>query len=194
MIHTGKLLALATLSLYLLITAGCSSNPTAVNYDETVDFGEYKTYAFLADMATDKEAYQSLEATFLKEAVGRELNRSGLEQVAADPDLLINFAIETQEKIRSRSVPTGGYGIGYDPFYDVYGSAWGMGHTTQIDQYTEGRLVIDAIDVKLKKIVWQGTTSGRLTKKAMENYQVTLGEAVTEIFEQGRKQRAEVAK
>jgi Domain of unknown function (DUF4136) len=175
-------------ALTLLLVAGCSSNPTTVNRDMSVDFSAYKTYAFMADLATDKEAYQSLESTFLKEAVAREMSKSGLQQVAADPDLLINFSIETQEKIRSRSVPTGGYGIGYDPYYDVYGAGWGMGHTTEIDQYTEGKLIIDAIDVEMKKIVWQGSTKGRLTTKAMDNYKDTLGAAVEEIFNQSREQ------
>ena len=175
-------LATTVFSLALLAIGACSSNPTAVNYDSSVDFSQYKTYAFMADLATDKEAYQSLESTFLKEAVGRELGKAGLQQVQSDPDLLINFSIETQEKVRSRSVPSGGYGVGYDPYYDVYGSGWGMGHTTQIDQFTEGKLVIDAIDVKSKKIVWQGSTKGRLSSKAMENYQITLDKAVKEIF------------
>ena len=178
----GAVLAVAALAL-----AACSSSPTTVNYDTTVDFSGYKTYAFMADLATNKEAYESLESSFLKEAVARELAKSGLQQVSSDPDLLINFAIETQEKVRSRSVPTGGYGIGYDPYYDVYGSGWGMGYTTQIDQYTEGKLVIDAIDVDMKKIVWQGATKGRLTSKAQANYQETLSAAVTEIFTQARE-------
>ena len=106
--------ATTVFSLALLAIGACSSNPTAVNYDSSVDFSQYKTYAFIADLATDKEAYQSLESTFLKEAVGRELGKAGLQQVQSDPDLLINFSIETQEKVRSRSVPSGGYGIGYD--------------------------------------------------------------------------------
>lgn len=181
-------LVTALCALAVLAVAGCSSSPTAINYDQSIDFDKYKTYAFMADVATDNEAYQSLESTFLKESVARELNKNGLQRVTADPDLLINFAIQTQEKVRSRSVPSGGYGVGYDPYYDVYGSGWGMGHTTQIDQYTEGKLVIDAIDVELKKIVWQGSTKGRLTTKAMENYQQTLDEAVQEIFATSREQ------
>jgi hypothetical protein len=175
-------LATAVISLALLALGACSSNPTTINYDQTADFSQFKTYAFMADLATDKQAYESLESTFLKNSVARELNKTGLEQVQSNPDLLINFSIETEEKIRSRSVPTGGYGVGYDPYYDVYGSGWGSGHTTQIDQYTDGKLVIDAIDVKSKKIVWQGSTHGRLTSKAMKNYEVTLDEAVKEIF------------
>ena len=180
-------LATAILTAAIVIVGACSSNPTTVNYDPGTDFSQYETYAFLADLATDKEQYQSLEATYLRQSVSREFDRLGLRQVAENPDLAINLAIESQEKIRSRSVPTGGYGIGYDPFYDVYGTGWGGGYTTQIDQYTEGKLVIDAIDVKLKKVVWSGSTKGRLTNKDMQNFEQTLDEAVKEIFSESAK-------
>jgi hypothetical protein len=179
--------SMAIVSLALLAIGACSSSPTTVNYDSTIDFSQYKTYAFMSDLATNKEAYESLESTFLKESVARELAMADLQRVQSDPDLLINFSIETQEKVRSRSVPTGGYGIGYDPYYDVYGSGWGGGHTTQISQYSEGKLIIDAIDVKAKTIVWQGSTKGRLGSKEMKNYKVTLDEAVKEIFAKGRE-------
>jgi Domain of unknown function (DUF4136) len=179
-IRAGSALTLAILTTALV---ACSSTPnTTSNSDPTVDFSKYKTFAFLADLSTDKEAYQSLETTYLKQSVGRELEELGLQQVDSDPDLAINFSVETQEKVTSRSVPSGGYGIGYDPYYDVYYDNWGMNHTTRIDQHTEGKLNIDAIDVKSRKLVWQGSTRGRLTSKAKDNYQETLDEAVKEIF------------
>ena len=165
-----------------LLTA-CSS-PTVSDADPTADFSSYQTYAFLSDVATDKAAYETLERAHLKAAVGRELNARGYRQDNTQPDLLVNFAIETQEKVQSRTVPTGGYGIGYDPFYDVYTTGWGMSHTTRIDQYTEGTLEIDLIDVDDRKMIWQGRTKGRLTQKDMQNYKATLDEAVTDIFEQ----------
>jgi len=38
------------------------------------------------------------------------------------------------------------------------------------------------VDVDDRRVVWQGSTKGRLTDKALQNYQVTLDEAVAEIF------------
>lgn len=163
------------------LLAACST-PTVSDADPTADFSSYRTYAFLSDVAADKAPYETLERAHLKSAVGREMNRLGYRQDNSDPDLLINFAVETQEKVQSRTVPTGGYDIGYDPYYDVYTTGWGMSHTTRIDQYTEGTLEIDLIDVDDRKMVWQGRTKGRLTQKDMQNYQSTLSEAVTEIF------------
>lgn len=172
-----------TAALAALLVTACASEPATVSSkDSTADFSSYKTYAFLVDMAEDKSAFQSLDTTYLKDAVAREMGARGLQQVTENPDLLINFSIESSEKIRSRQVPTGGFGIGYDPFYDVYYDGWGTTHTTQIDQYTEGKLNIDAIDVAARKLVWQGSTKGRITRKVEENWQATLNEAVKEIF------------
>ncbi len=167
-----------------LLLAGCASDPTTSNVDPSADLTKYNTYAFLQDLATDKGAdYGSLETTYLRNAVAAELNALGMKENASNPDILINFSIETQEKVQSRSVPTGHMGMGYDPFYDgYYYGGWGATHTTRIDQFTEGRLVIDAIDPDEKKLVWQGTTKGRLTTKAMQNMEETLSGAVNEIF------------
>ncbi len=65
----------------------------------------------------------------------------------------------------------------------MYYDGWQTTHSTRIDQYTEGKLNIDAIDVSSRKLVWQGSTQGRLTKKDFENAQAVLNEAVIEIFQ-----------
>jgi hypothetical protein len=172
-------------ALAAALLSACASEPQTVSsQDSSVDFSGYRTYAFLADLADDQAYYQSLDATYLKQSVSREMNARGFEQVSDDPDLVINFSVETQEKVRSRQVPTGGYGVGYDPFYDVYYDGWGATHTTQIDQFTEGKLNIDAIDVESRKLVWQGSTKGRITRKDEQNWQQTLDNAVVDIFTQ----------
>ena len=177
------------LALGIVVLSGCSSPATTSDYDQTVDFSKFSTFSFVADLATDKKEFQSLETTHLKNAVGRELEALGMRQVQVDPDLAFNFSIETQEKIQSRTVPQTSYGMGYDPFYNAYYDGWRTSHTTRIDQYTEGKLNIDAIDVKAQKIVWHGSTKGRLTRKDMENFRATLEAAVAEIFEQLKDDR-----
>lgn len=175
-----------SIAVAMVMLAACASSPTTSNLDPEVDLTKYETYAFLTDLASDKgQQYESLETTYLKNAVAVEVERRGMARDENNPDVLFNFSIETQEKVRS--TPTGGAygGIGYDPFYDdYYYGGWGVGHTMRIDQYTEGRLVIDAIDPKQKKLIWQGTTKGRITTKAMQNMEETLSTAVSEIFAQ----------
>jgi hypothetical protein len=173
--------ALLTLLAACVVTA-CSSTPNTVsNVDPSVDFTRYKTYAFVADLATDKQAYQSLETTHLKRSVKREMEQRGFTQ-SDTPDVAVNFSVETAEKMRTRSVPNVSSGVGYDPYYDVYYDDWGTTHSTRIDQYTEGKLNIDLIDVGSRKLVWQGSTKGRITKKDEKDWAGTLDTAVTEIF------------
>ena len=174
----------AILSTAAWLLGACSSTPATVSTaDPSADFSHYKTYAFVQELATDKASYQSLETTHLKRSVSREMDQRGFRKVDIDPDVAINFSLETQEKVRSRSVPSTGYGVGYDPYYDVYYDGWATTHTTRIDQYTEGKLNIDLIEVSSRKLVWQGSTKGRITRKEEQDVQATLDAAVIEIFQ-----------
>ena len=171
--------------LVMLMVIGlgaCASGPrTTANADPSVDFSRFKTFGFIDAPGTDGERYESLETNYLKASTTRELERRGFRQ-SDSPDMLINFSLETQEKVRSRTVPTGGYVGAYDPFYDVYYDGWGATHTTRIDQYTEGKLNIDVINPDARKLMWQGTAAGRITQKDLENAEEVLDAAVVEIF------------
>lgn len=179
-----RYLRLVSCAVAAICVVACSSTGNTVSsVDPTADFSQYRTYGFVQVPGEDGQPYESLELRYLKDAATRELEARGFRR-SDDPDLLVNFSIDTQEKVRSRSVPTGGYGVGYDPFYDVYFDGWAMTHETRIEQYTEGNLDIDVIDPQQRKVVWQGTTKGRLTRKDYENPQATLSGAVQEIFRQ----------
>lgn len=170
-----------------LLAAACASSPkTMVVADPNLDLSRFNTYGFTPIIDTDGNQYQSLETGFLKDSVSRELEARGFRKATdSTPDLLVNFSIETQEKVRSRPGPSMGYGAMYDPvFDDVYYGGWGMTHTTRIDQYTEGKLIIDLVDPVQRKLIWQGSTKGRLTQKDLENAQQVLDGAVVEIFTQ----------
>ena len=169
--------------LVTLLLASCSSTSAVSMSDPDVDLSQFHTFNFLQHPDTDNGNYESLETGYLKEAVSRAMTDRRFK-LSDDPDLLVNFSIATQEKVRSRTVPSARGGIGYDPFYDVYYDDWAMGHETRIVQYTEGYLNIDLIDPSARKLVWQGATKGRLTKKDYENARKTLNEAVSEIFTQ----------
>ena len=163
------------------VVASCASTPnTFANADPTVDFFKYETYGFYEQLSTDKEQYESMESNFLKVAVAQQFDRRGMNY-SHTPDLMVNFHINTKEKIKSRSVPsTSGY-YGYrDPFYDPWGGYGG--YETRIDQYTEGTLNIDVVDSKTKKLVWEGAIAGRVTDSAIKNLEKTIDNAVAAIM------------
>jgi Domain of unknown function (DUF4136) len=173
-------LAIAAASLIL---GGCASSPsTYSNADQSVDFQQYQTYAFMQELATDDNQYQSLDSTYLKNSVEKAMEARGFKK-SENPDIVINFSIASQEKIRSRSAPATGIHAGfYDPLYG-YDYGYGFGTQTHIDQYTEGKLTIVAVDTASNQLVWEGSTAGRLTKKVKQNWQLTLEDAVIEVFE-----------
>ncbi len=124
----------------IIVATGPASSPnTYSNKDSSTDFAQYKTFGYFSTLATDNEQYESLVSNFLKVAVAQEMDQRGLTH-SDNPDLLVNFYIHTQEKIRTRSVPTTSAYYGYrDPFYDPW-MGYG-GYETRVDQYTEGTLI-----------------------------------------------------
>lgn len=174
----------ALVAILVFSVTGCSSTPTVlVNADPTVDFFQYKSYGFMPTLSTDNANYESMESNFLKVAVAQELDRRGL-LYSDNPDLLVNFYINTKEKIRSRSTPTTGAYYGYRAgYYDPWrGYGAHMGYETRIEQYTEGTLNIDVVDAKQKKLVWEGAVGGRVTDKKIQNLEDTIDKAVAAIM------------
>jgi Domain of unknown function (DUF4136) len=173
-----------TLGLFAgILLAGCASTPnTYSSIAPGSDLSNIKTYGFIADASTNKAGYESLETNFLKVAVAQQLDLRGLRYDPSNPDVLMNFYIHTEDKIRARQTPTmtGGY-YGYrGGMYDDFGG--GVAYETRIDQYTMGTLTIDMIDAKQRKLIWEGTVTGRITKKDVQNLEATIDTAVKDVF------------
>jgi len=180
LIRPIKLLVLAPL---LSVAVGCATAPnTLSNVDPTVDFGQYRTFGFFDPLATDEEGYESLLSNFLKVSMAQQLASRGLE-FAENPDLRINFYVNTTEKVTSRTVPSpmGYYGWRDPFFYDPWPAY--PAYETRIDQFTEGTLNIDVVDAKTKKLVWEGMASGRVTDTAIRQLEKTIDDAVAAIME-----------
>ena len=171
------------LVLLLLVSAAetAVSADAVASADPLAEFSRFKTFNFVEEPATDGRGYRSLETTYLETAVTYELTERGLT-LSDQPDIVVNFSIETREKLSSRITPAVRYAPGYVPYHGVYGPGWGMTHQTRIDQYTEGRLNIDLIDPAARRLIWQGSTQKALTERDYQNARKTLTRAVMDIF------------
>jgi hypothetical protein len=138
--------------LPLLFLASCASVRVSADYDKSVDYTQYATYAFYKD-GIDKVKINDLDKKRILKAVERELQAKGMT-ASTDPDILINFFTDSTENI---NVDQWGYGFGY------YGIGWGTSYNN-VYRTTEGTLYIDLIDAKRKELVWQGVGEGALTK------------------------------
>ena len=177
-----KLISVAIIATVTALLAGCASKPkTFFNQYPAADFSTYHTFGFPRVLGTDdRENYTSLLSKYLIAATSRELEARGYKRSDA-PDLLVDFALHTKEKIRTTSTPTTG---AYYGGYRGYGG-WGgyAGYETQVTQYTEGTLSIALVDAKKNQLVWEGIAQGRIDDNARENLQSAVDQVVSLLFE-----------
>lgn len=151
-----KTLQLLSLSLLLLVGA-CSTVRVDADYDNKVDFSQYKTYAFQKS-GIDKAEISDLDKKRILRAIDAEMSNKGFTK-SESPDLLVNIFTKERERVDVDQYNAGwgyGWGWGWNPYI------WG-GHT-YVSTTTEGTLYIDLVDAKKKELIWQGKGSGYLTQ------------------------------
>jgi hypothetical protein len=180
--RTIQIFAVAITGAYLL--AACSSSKLFdpkifINQDPAADFSKYRTYNYEPQLGTDeRRGYRSILSTYLIDAMDIQMQQRGYTK-SDNPDLLINFYVAKENKIKATQTPTmvGGY-YGYRTgYYGAYG-----GYDTTVTQYTQGTLNIDLVDNSTRTLVWEGVAVGRVTDKARENAQVAVNGAVTDVM------------
>ena len=144
--------------LLLLILTSCSTVTVYSDYDKTVDFTPYKTYAYFKP-GIDKVEISDLDKRRILRAIDDQMLAKGFTK-SENPDLLVNIFTKSREQVDVNQFTAGwgyGWGWGWNP-YMMYG-----GQTT-VSTSTEGTLYIDLIDAKKKEMIWQGEGVGTLTR------------------------------
>jgi Domain of unknown function (DUF4136) len=171
-----------TMFLAIAALGACSSGPEIrANTDPSANLRSYKTFGFMQPLGTDKAGYSSLVSQQLKTSAKREMERLGYTYAENNPDLLVNFNAKLADKLRVDTVPTSGVGYGYYGYRAGFYGAW-PAYTTDVDQYVEGTLNIDVVDVKRQQMVWEGVAVGRITQKAQQEAATRIDAVVTQVF------------
>lgn len=178
--HSKNVAGPLTVIVLANILAACASAPKIrADADPAADFTAYKTFGFFDRLAIDKPGYSTMAATRLKDATRRELQRRGYQETEANPQLLVNFNTNIENRTEVQS--TGGGFYGYRT--GMYG-AWS---TYPADVYTthyqQGTLVVDLVDAVRQQLIWQGVAQARLTESMLEQPTQTIDAVVTDIFE-----------
>jgi hypothetical protein len=173
----------AALAAAAIALAGCASGPDIrADYDKAADFGKYRTYGFVAQAGTDSGDFRSLATQMLQNAAAREMESRGYTR-AENPDLVINFKGQLEEKVDIESTPAPYYGPGwgYRGYYGApYGGYGGSEVTTR--RYNVGTLVVDVVDREKRQVVFQGALSDVVTKEMQANREATINQAIAQIF------------
>ncbi len=148
---------LASAFLALALLTGCAGYQVRYDYDVTASFAGYKTF----DYYTSKKGTggtTSLMDTRVRTALERELQAKGYRmETHADPDFLVTYYPVVRQR-RYRTTTHLGWGWGYRPFYGRMGTS-----VSQVHTYKEGTIVIEIVDFKSNRMIWQGAAEGALT-------------------------------
>jgi len=164
---------------FLAVLAGCSSGPTIItNSDPSADFMNLRTFDFAEPLSTDNGNIRSLLSTHLMSATTNELEKLGWQRDSNNPDVLVDFLLETQEQIRSRNTSSS-MSMHRGGRYGMWG---GTVSTPTIEQTTQGALSIDLIDPARNQLIWEGTATNRVTDSIRQNQEETVHRFVADIF------------
>jgi hypothetical protein len=173
-----------TLAIAAVALAGCASGPDIrADYDKAADFGKYRSYGFVAQAGTDQGDFKSLSTQMLQNAASRQMESRGYTR-SDNPDLVINFKGQLEEKtdIESTPAPYFGPGWGYGGWGGAYYGGWGGGTEVTTRRYNVGTLVMDVVDREKRQVVYQGGIEGVVTREMMQNREATITAAVGHLF------------
>jgi uncharacterized protein YceK len=181
---------LSVLALSGLLLAGCSSI-AHIEKDETVNFNNYKTYAW-AEQRSDDTTGKSVKVSDLTErtirqAVNAEMAKAGWRETKSKPDVLLAYDVLVERGIREQNNPVysqpftryfyNAYSRRYVPVY--YPSQF-LGYDREQQAVREGTITISLIDTKTDKTIWQGWTTDEVNSRNLSSKEIQAG--VKSIF------------
>ena len=149
-----------------MLLASCASGPQLYSdWDDSVDFSAYRTFSFFNPMSIEGEGYATFHGNAFRNAIRSEMISRGYQEVEEGGDLGINVSARLEERtnVSTTTDPMayGGYYHYRRGFYDPWMS-YNFNTTTHVSQYTEGTINIDLVDMKQKRLVWEGVGVGKV--------------------------------
>ena len=162
---------------FATILTSCNSIRVSSDYNEEINFTEFKTYAF-SKSGIDKVEINDIDKKRILRAIDVELYIKGYRKSSIEPDFLINFFTKTNKKIDyypsnnyyGYAVPYGGMGH--------YASSWYLNSFS----YNEGVLFVDIIDQNKNELVWQGIGKGYIYNDKPDNKNEKIKAMVNKIL------------
>lgn len=170
-------------SIFVFLLASCSST-AHIEKDDNADFSRYKSFAWIdkdGEGKNDANKKNDLTEQRIREAVNKELEKTGWKEVRNRPDVLLSYDVLVEKGTKESTNPV--YTrptsrIVYNPYTrrytTIYYPSQFAGYERDERTIREGTVTISMIDTKTDKTVWQGWTtdevnSRNLTTKEIQN-------------------------
>ena len=168
---------------FVFLLASCAST-AHIEKDDNVDFSRYKTFSWLdkdGEGRNDENRSNDLTEKRIREAVNKELEKSGWREARNRPDVLLSYDVLVERSTRESTSPV--YSrptsrVVYNPYTrrytTIYYPSQFLGYDRDERAIREGTVTISVIDARTDKTVWQGWTtdevnSRNLTAKEIQN-------------------------
>jgi hypothetical protein len=173
----------AMAAIVVVAFAGCGAT-AHIEKDESVDFNQIKTYAFVGGQEKtlkDRHSNSIIDAN-LKSQVSKELAKYGLKQDNNNPDVLIDYNIMVEDNVKQQNDPV--YTRPFTRYYynpytrritPVYYPSQMVGYNNYEIPYKEGTLTLHVIDADSNKLIWQGWTSDEVNSNNISSKEVAQG-------------------
>ena len=157
-----------------LFLAGCAS-VAHIEKDDTANFSSYRTFAWVETKAdkndSTKTPVSDLTEQSLTKAVSAELIKAGWKE-SKKPDVLLTYNVLVEKAVKQTADPVYSQSATryyYNPYsrrwMSVYYPSQFMGYDRNQQQVREGTVIINMIDAKTDKTVWQGWTTDEVNSK-----------------------------
>ena len=139
-----------------VIFSSCSSIKVVTDFDSSVDFSQYSSFAF-SKSQIEKLEISDLDKKRILSSIENHMESKGYVS-SNQPDLIISIDTKSREDV---------YINRYNdfPYYGWYGPT--MSTTYRPRSRIVGLLYIDIVDAKSGSLLWQGNGSGSLSSNKL---------------------------
>jgi len=165
----------------LFLASGCAST-AHIEKDDNADFSRYKTFAWIdkdGEGKHDRNRQNDLTEQRIREAVNKELEKSGWREAKNRPDLLLSYdvLVERGTKEMNNPVYSQPYSrLVYNPYsrryMTIFYPSQFVGYDRDQQAIREGTVTISMIDARTDKTVWQGWTTDEVRSRNMTSKEI----------------------
>ena len=187
--HSLSIFIVVALTIFFSSRSVGAQN-TFSDYNTSVDFSKYKTFAWLApgDSIFNKRRVDKIFGGLIMYTANQQLQKKGMMVDTTQPDAIFIFNTKVEEKVRYSQSPTLSVGVGVGgPGYYVGGSAPVAGGNITESSYEDGLLSFDMYDAKTGDLLWSGGATKSFT--AAEDIEKIITTTTEKIFRKFPKKK-----
>ena len=156
--------------LFLFLLMGCSSSKVMTDFDNAINFSDFKTFSFYEDIG---QGLNELDVNRVISALKLEMKQRTFQEVE-NPDFFINITSKISENQNRNSI---GVGLGNGGFGLSGGIPIGGKKLNE-------EFVIEFVNAKTDQVIWEGILNSKIKeKRTPEQKELHFNEIIKKILD-----------